>query len=538
MRTKHVLLTAALTAVVAAVPTTGAHAAVDGTSTAEATSTVLAVDLGSDGTILSVRVLGDDAASTIDGARSSNAALRPLSVASELLAAGIEVPPVSVSSTDGEVSESTQTVSLETLATSGSLEPATLTAAVDQAGARSGITSALVDLGAAGGLLDADSVAAELATDAAGDSSSSMRSVHAGAVTVLNLGALLEGLGIDLEALPLEALYGLLSELGVEVEGIGDAAAVEALITTLDASIDELQAILASGVYEIESTLCQTLDGSVTLDGTLLEGTTCTSTVTATEEQLNVLIDAAQDELSTVLGTVLEALDATALLALEGVTANVAAIATETVAGSSAVVEAVIGSISVGGTTIPGLDATATLDALNQLVEDVTGVIDGALGTISPELAGVIGLDVLDITRSVDEAAGTVTAKAGLTALRATITPPDIAALLADLTAPATETLGVDLPADLVLGTAMETLEAGLGDGTVSALSGRSTVEVVSLANAATFTPGSQQVAPPPGGGGELPRTGGDATLAVMVGVLMAGTAVGLRRLLRTTSTS
>jgi hypothetical protein len=80
----------------------------------------------------------------------------------------------------------------------------------------------------------------------------------------------------------------------------------------------------------------------------------------------------------------------------------------------------------------------------------------------------------------------------------------------------------------------MGQLEATLGG--LQALSGPSSVTIGQLTGDATFRPVAASV---PGQAvtgvptGELPRTGGDAALPAMAGVILGGAALAIRRLLR-----
>src|SRR5205085_9868578 len=81
---------------------------------------------------------------------------------------------------------------------SGAILPGTLTSALDDAGARSGLNAQLANIAVAGGLVAAHSVASNLTTGASSTVATATRTVNVDAVTVLDLGALLNALGIDL----------------------------------------------------------------------------------------------------------------------------------------------------------------------------------------------------------------------------------------------------------------------------------------------------------------------------------------------------
>jgi len=91
MRTKRLVGVAAAATLAAVVPLSTAIASAqesNGVGTGTVSSTLLQVDVGDNGDILSVRVLGDDGTSTIDpnqGAPSASTSLTPLTVSSRTL---------------------------------------------------------------------------------------------------------------------------------------------------------------------------------------------------------------------------------------------------------------------------------------------------------------------------------------------------------------------------------------------------------------------------------------------------------------------
>src|SRR5919107_543014 len=129
-----------------------------GISTATAGTSVLRVQLGSAGSLLGVRVLGDDSRSTIDpkvaSVSSAFTRLAPLDVTSAVLPAlKLSLPNVEAKSPGGQPSVSTQAVALSSPASSGSLDPASLSAAVANGEATSALSSALKNVSLVGGLV-------------------------------------------------------------------------------------------------------------------------------------------------------------------------------------------------------------------------------------------------------------------------------------------------------------------------------------------------------------------------------------------------
>ncbi len=538
----------------------------DGMGTANVSLTTLGAQVGD---LLSLRLLGDDLVSTIDPAVSAPRALAsvsPLEISSVLEALNaLAVPPVEVSSTGGESAETTDAVNLTSPLSTGQILPAGLTAVVDDLGARGGLTAGLANLGLVAGLLSVDSVSLNGATDAASAATEAVQGVTVDAVTVLDLSALLSMLGISLTDLPLDVVTDLLGELGIDLDGVvGDLSST---VEALQATLDELVGVTGT----ITAELCQTLDGVVggILDpivnpgggGTLpglddiiggLGGTlgfsaaqtvSCTELVGQTVDTLRQLI---RTDLLGLLQDALAVLNGAALLAVDGVTAELVATATDSVDTSVAGITAAIGDIHVGELTLAGLDLGATLGQVNALVNDVVGLVDGVLGTISPALQGVVDVDVLDQVTSVTEADGYVNASAVLTALRATVTPPDLDALLGGLgIASAHDTIG-GLIGELggtvpVLDPLVAQLTSLLGVDLLGAL-GPVVLEVASVSTSANHTTVAAQAPGGPGAPGsptpvtELPRTGTPAAAAMLLGFVLLAGALGTRRWLRTGS--
>jgi LPXTG-motif cell wall-anchored protein len=532
-----------------------AEEAEEGMGTANASLTVLGAEVGD---LLSLRLLGDDVVSTTDPAVSAPravSAISPLTVESALdVLNALTVPPVEVVSTGGESSESTDAVNLASPLTAGQLLPAGLSAVVDDLGARGGITAGLVDLGVVGGVLTLESVDVSASTDAASGASEAVRNVSVDALTVLDLSALLKFLGIDLADLPLGVVSDLLGELGIDLDGV---------VGTLEDTVEALQAALSDlvGVTgEITPELCGVLDDTVNtildpitggdtggvddllglgdgLLGAAQVGDTCEALVGESVETLQNLLE---DNLLDLLLDALAILEGAPLLAVDGVTAQMLAKATDSVDTSAAEITAAIGDIRIGELTLAGLDVGAVLGDVNALVNEVVGLVDDVLGTISPALSGIVEVDVLEQVTSVTETDGYVNASAVLTALRATVTPPDLDALLGGLgIASAHDTLGgliTELGGTVPeLDLAVTQLADLLGVDILGAL-GQVTLEVASLSATANHTTVAAQA---PGAPGEptpvteLPRTGTSMAAAMILGFILLAGALGTRRWLR-----
>ena len=580
MRKRHAFGAATVGALLLAGIPVGAQDAPEGIGTSSGTSSVVVADIGADGAVLSLRAIGDDAQSSTDpnvGTPEAFASIHPLSLSSGLVPAlNVELPPVEVRSTGAEQKLDTQAVDLESLATSGTVDPASLSAVVDELGARSGLSLSLTDVGLVAGLLSVDKISATLATSAAKAASEATRGVAVQNLTVIDLGALLAGLGIPLDQLPLATATALLAELGLPVDGV-PAANVRATVDALNKGIDDAQALITTVTSQGLGTVCQpggaleglngivgglpslpivptlfAADGAQAAQTPALPTIVCdaTTTVEGLLGQLNATVDGLQDRLNALLSDLLATLAGTPLLSVEGVEAGLTTKALDTVEGSVATAEAKIGAINVGTLDLGGIDVLATADQLNGLLDGVSGALGDVLGTIDPGLSDLVAVSVLDRKTEVTEADGYVQALASLTALTADIKPPtDLAAIVArllngagvgDLITGAGGTVPTLEPAMGALGAAVGGQSAAAGDAQaaqvpdlVGALAGgTSTIQVASLGQVSNFTPVVENTpaAPVTPAGGELPRTGGETVPALLVAALLAAAAYGIRR--------
>ena len=510
-----------------------ARAQETGTGTAGATATVLGLDLS--GGAVSVRVLTDDSGATTQQAPEAFVALSPLTLTTPVEALNINQPAVEVRSTGGEQSQSTDALPINTPVLSGTILPATLSAVVDASGAKGVQSTAVEQLVAGGGLLTVEGVTNGLTAGSAGSGAESARGLVVDQVAALDLGAVLDGLGLSLASLPVQDLLDLLGELGVPVPGVGDVTDVTTAIATVNAAIDDLQGTTG----DLTEALCTTVDttlGGIGGIGEVID-VTCT-TVETTTTTVNATVDALQLELADLLGQVLATLDGVTLLSAEGLTVGMIAKATDSIDTSVADVAASLGAITVGGTTLPvSLDVASTLETITGVADQITGTVNGVLAQVHPGLGSLVDVSLFEQTESVTESNGVVNAVAGITALRATITPPaELAAIVstvlgaADSVTEVITGLGGTVPQ---LSTAMTTLEQALG--LVQGLTEPAALTVGTLsvsaahAVAATAAPGTPT-------GGELPRTGTTAAVTAFGGVLLAGAAIGIRRWLRATA--
>jgi hypothetical protein len=314
----------------------------------------------------------------------------------------------------------------------------------------------------------------------------------------------------------------ILSTLGVPVAGIPTGGSLNGVVAQLNATIDGLQAQLAAATGGVVQTVLGSVPTGV-LGGLSLPVPALNDPIAT----VNGVIDQVQALLTSVLKTALSALDGVSLLKVDGVEIGTTTKAADTVAGSVADVVAKIGAIKVGGLALPGVDLGATTAQLNGVLNTVNGTLGSVLGSISPDLANLVKVNLFakDPATGVTSSGGYIKSLAGVSALTASIVPPlNLAGILGTLTAAngigsAITGLGGTLP---VLSNLMPTLNGLLG-GVTSVLGEGATIKLASVTSGASFT------TPVAATNGSLPRTGGTAQMALL-GMALVIAAVASRR--------
>ncbi len=512
-----------------------ADAQAAGVGTSKASTTILSVDLGD---ALRLRVGGDDAQSSTDpqvGPAGAFSRLVGLEASSSMLPAlNVRIPdPAIESRTPGGSPESSLAgvdltsgiaaipgVAVPAAVATGSLD-ATLRSVLDGATARSSMDAAISNLGLAGGLVSAEGLASTLATGAGAAQADGTRSVDVGAINVLDLGALLNGLGMILADLPIETVSDLLAELGVQVPSVPQGSDLKSYVALLNDAINDVQATIDSNSQTVTGTVDSTVAG--VLGSLELPVPTTQSSVS----QVMATVDELQGTLTDALITALDLLDGLTLLRLDGATVGIATKAAQSVEDSVADVTAGVGGITLGGIGLPGIDLTAPISQVNALVNTVNGTLSGALGTIHPSLGNLVSVSVLDQLESVTADNGYVRSRAGITALTASIVPPAELAAIVSTIESATgigdtlQALGATVPA---AASTMRDLQNTLGAVT-GILANGATLKVADVQSASDFT-----FAGGPTPVSELPRTGGYPALATLAAILVIA-AIGTRRL-------
>lgn len=557
MRNVRAALAAALTLSLLAALTSGpATAATTGVGTSSAETTVVGVDLGANGALLAVKLLGDSARGTIDPKVTSTAEafsrITGLSVDSSVNALDKSSGQLESKDPGGEKQVTQGSVNLTNPApgvtvpssvVSGTIGLTSLASNAAATKSTSTIAASLTNATVGGALASVDGVSSTLSATATDTASETNRSVKVDQVVVLDLGALLEGLGLSILDLPVDTVTALLDELDLDV---GDVAndAVQAAIDDLQAEIAAFQAQLATPPVTLPTT---TIDDVIDLINDLDVVTVPTSTGTAigalptVTDQLNALIDQLQDVLATLLTQAALELDTAPLLSASALEATVATKAADTVAGSSTTRSATIGSITVGGITIPGTDLLKTVDQINATVAAIDAALGGALGEIAGDLDDLVTVKLFERTAGagVSSAGGYVKAVEGLTVLRATVTPPATVTTIVDDIIALT---GLDQAITDAGGTHPQ-LDAAMADlslalGGARSLGGGGGVGIASLLGTSEFAP-STSGAPGTGTGsgtpGEgnrsLPATGRNSTLPMTAfAMLLIALGLGFRQ--------
>lgn len=550
-----------LTAAVAAPSQAGAQTPVEGVGTSKALQSLLSLQIGDVAApLLDIGVLTDTALSTIDAAlEPANAVTRlvPLKLASSALPAlnGLTANlPVFEARSGGTTSVKGEALNLSSPGgvaglplglLGGSLIPTDLSAVLDGAGARTGLDSSLANLSLVSGLLKIASVSNKQATAAGLPAANGTRALNIDAISVLDLGSLLKGLGLGLETLPLNVVSGLLSALQLPLALPGGAADLKSAVDGLTATISGILGQVA-GNNALLGTVVNTLPGGL---GGLLGGLPLTSLIPLGGSSL-VPIDALglplgtvqgllgtlQGTLSGLLGGALGTLGNLSLLKLDGATIGASTKAADTLANSAADVTGKLGKLSVLGLDLPGLDLLSVGSTLNA----VTAQLGNVLGIIDPSLKDLVKVGVLDKATSVTTANGYNNALAGIDVLSVKITPPALLSnlvgtltgngalsALGALTAAGAPTSGLPLLGGGALGLgSLLNLPA-----TVGALTKGLTLKVGSVQSSSQFrvasAPAPAQVAAPVE---SLPRTGADTRTLGILAAGMAALALGVRR--------
>jgi LPXTG-motif cell wall-anchored protein len=526
-----------------------------GIGTTQTSSSLVDVALGTAGNLLHVRVLGDDSKTTVDPAVGPTSALTQLfgvKISSSLLPAlNLTLPNPSLESKspggNGNVTGSALNFSSLPLASlplgilTGALDPSTLTSAVDTTGAHSGLSASLLNLGLVGGLLDVNSVSSTLGTLAGTAEANGAKGFDVGAVSVLNLGALLKGLGIDMTKLPLGSVSALVSQLDVGslVQGLPAGGSLGTVVSNLLTTVTDLTG--QSGVLSslpAAGTLLPTLNGllgGLPLGGNVLAGGALDSTKT-----VSALLASVNGLLTQVLGSALDILDNVSLLKLNGLHIGSTVKSASTKEASKSDVVGTLGSIGVGGLTLPGLDLSSTLATVTGLTNNLNGILNGVLGALAPQLNGLLSVKFFDkkSDNGVTTSGGYVRSLAGITGLGVSV--GNLTQALQGVIDGLGSTAGIGGLLSTAGGAgALSSVTGLLGGqaaggilntalGTVASLAGGASIKLADVSSGSNFAVpvASTPVSPV----SQLPRTGANTTIFLLVGLLMVGGVIVGRR--------
>ena len=564
-----------------------AQAAPTGVGSAGGSTTLAALDAGD---LLKLALIGEQNGATIDpadGTPTANEAVTPLTVVSKTLPAlnALTTPAVSTNSTGAPDTKQTAQIDLASVPQpapllSGTVNAASLSSLVDSSGAHSTMNATLANVAVAAGIAKIDSASVDIGSIASSTQSSASRTVTVNGVTVLDLRALLQMVGLDLNKLPLQTLADLVQQLGLldalnsaTGQNFGSAADIVSALTTpaitnAQTAVNTAQAAVNTAQSTFDSAQAALATAQTTLDGanaaldaanqTLTSATSalsaclainlpilCAVQQTAVTTAQGVVNSATSDQgvaqtafntaqtafntaktaldaavaalnsalatLNSVLGQLQGVIDGLAntlelqpLLRVEGIEVGASTVAADTVANSSALITATIGNVKVGGINLGGVDVGATVDQVLALANQATQAVDNVLGTISPQLANLVHIELFKHSTDVAQNGNYVNALAGITGLLATITPPDVCALLNDVLTKLPVGLnslpGVTLPAlpiSGVLSTIGSTINCSVpgilqAQATIPVLTTPITLAAAQANSAAAFAPSQQ----------------------------------------------
>ena len=510
-----------------------AAAATNGVGTTTAKTTVLNVTLG--GGFLNLSVLGDNGTANIDpkaGTPSSaGSTIAPLTSTSSVSALNLSLPKIGVSSTGAADNKTVPSISLATPLSTGSISPLSLSAVVDSAqGAASGLNSSLSNVTAVGGLLSVPSATSSLGAAAKPADADGLRGLSIPSIQVLNLGAVLQGLGINPANLQLGQVQQVLNTLGVTVpNGSSPNLTGDQLAALVNSASGALTSNLPAGLADAPNA---TPIGSI--PAPLVSAITALIPGgiggAATAGDLKTLLNT---EITSVLTGALSGIGNAPLLQVNDLVVGISTKAADTVQNSTADIKASLGSIQVGALNVPGVD-------LASLLTNAQSTVNGILSTVGLG-SNLVTVKALDQAKSVSSDKGYVNAVASLTGVHVAIAK---LSSVVGTAAAGTDTMGslfgsTPVPA---LSTAMATLNgAGLPTTGAGALTDGATVDVLQVGASSAFIPSGTTPANPSAAtpaNGTLAVTGGPTQVLGFIGLLLLATVAGLRWLRRPATTN
>lgn len=525
-----------------------ASAATPGVGTTIGSLEVLSLDVGE---LLELDLLTDFAGANTDpevNDAGAAAALKALVVDALVLPEPVELGVLNVTSTGEEKTASNDAADLPAelaAVLTGSVLPASLLAALTDPGAMSTTDAGITNLDILGGIAGIDATQLGIAANSLTEQADGSRRLVIDNLTVLELGDLLEGLGIPLELLPLDLVLGLIDSLGLtdQLGALLDGLGVPLDLTALDpvAILDAIEGLLvleeglASAGDDVDL-VCDAVDGFLgelptlpTLPGDILPGDLGTEAVCTAVDDVLATLPIGTD----VLDTVLALLADTALLELNALDVSIVTKATDSLETSVAEITATLGGINAAGLEIPEVDVAQAIATAMAQLDDVLALIDPVLDDL-----GLLDIGLLEQDAGVTEEDDAIVSEASFTGLRvdvAGLTDDVLNGVLGNLIdLPAEPELG-DLPIGDLLGDDVLAPITGLLGQTdaLSALSDGLSLRVASLGQQSTFTEVLNNTATPTPAAPQLPQTGSNDALMLALAALAAGGALGIRRMVR-----
>lgn len=533
----------------------GSAAATNGIGSGTVSTSAVNATLGD---LLGLTLLEDVASSTTDAKRGTVGAtsrFRQVTLTSSLTDAVPSLNRVigehTVSAPGGTPDTTTSALDLTSSGlgpvVNGTVAPLVLHAAPAPSAATAS-TAKITEVGLLGGLASLGTLDATDRTASAGTGSEVGRGMTLDTISLLDLGKLLQGLGLDAFNLPLPVVSGLVTSLGVPVDLQG-ASDVASLVNSINAALTALQ---------------NTLDATIT--PALLGVLGSTGLPAALLPPANQASDAAvsnlQATLTTLIASVIDQLDATTLLKVSSLEIDTVAKAADTMAGSVATATGSIGGLMVGKTVLPGIDLAASGSAVDSLVAQVQAALGAAVAPLG--FTDLLSVKLFDRQTGVTSSNGVVKAVSSITGLDVGLTPPSLDSLV--LLDHPDDGFGSLIPVPTVTsrhGAARvapagpnpleQVLARGLNEapllskgldlriGTVASQSLQSVPAAAPAAPQSPVTPQSEAPATPTAptatpttpATGELPRTGGEQSRLALVGMVLFASALGVRRLRR-----
>jgi hypothetical protein len=416
---------AGLAASVAALGLTGTAgtAATDGVGAGTVSTSVVDATLGD---LLGVRLLEDVASATTDpkiGTVGASSVFRQVTLSSSITDHEPSLNQVvgehKVAAPAGPTDLTTSALDLSSVnlpaVVNGAVDPLVLKALAAPSSLTSS-TAKITNVELLGGLASLGVLDALDSTGSAPASADAGRTMKLDTLSMLDLGKLLQGLGLDVLGLPLSVVSALVKSTGLtpDLQGSADVAT---LVTSLSDSIGVLQ---------------DTVDTNVTTD--LLAAITATGLPAPLRPALNDVINGVggsiadlQATLTDLITSVVTQLEAVTILKVNGLEIDTVAKAADTVSGSVATATGKITSLQVGPTTLTGVDPAAPASAVDDLVARLGASLTTLLAPLG--FTDLLSVKLFDRQTGVSETSGVVKAVASITGLDVKLSPPSIAAL-------------------------------------------------------------------------------------------------------------